>query len=270
VIRIKFGEQSPVVATLQCLLNRVVPDAALTVDGIYGRNTRAAVQDFQSHANLPTSAHVEGSFWRALMDETGYQTVDVVDVGDPGLVPYFAQLRTLGANPIELNPQCNGVGVAVQRIRFAAPKPASIVLLRFDGHGWPGHQMISAGQEGGVSPSGAVIMSGNVPLWVRWNATEAGVNVETAIDSALRSIKPLLAPFGSVQFHGCRIGLGQTGGDFLREMTDVFGVPASGGVKKQWGNAYEFEGPARHLYPGGTNLRSWSRSIRSYGEMTFA
>jgi peptidoglycan hydrolase-like protein with peptidoglycan-binding domain len=65
-VRLKRSARGPAVVALQRELNEK-RSAGLTVDGIFGIRTRAAVVAFQKHAGLAATGTVDGATWRNLV-----------------------------------------------------------------------------------------------------------------------------------------------------------------------------------------------------------
>lgn len=85
------------------------------------------------------------------------------------------------------------------------------------------------------------------------------------VEPQLARLRPHFAPFGSVQLHGCRVGLGRDGARLLRSLADTLGVPASAGRRRQsFGitTTLRFEGSVVTMYPGGGTLASWTEQFR--------
>jgi len=78
---LRFGDRLPSVGVLQKLLNRA--GAALDVDGKFGRETRAAVLDFQrTHLHLKQDGEVGIHTWARLTQGLSLPIVDCIDVFD--------------------------------------------------------------------------------------------------------------------------------------------------------------------------------------------
>lgn len=70
---LKLGSKGAEVKTLQTALNKACP-YGLTVDGVFGKKTEAAVKDFQKHNDLSVDGIAGAKTWSKL----GYETADEV------------------------------------------------------------------------------------------------------------------------------------------------------------------------------------------------
>ena len=73
---LKLGSKGAEVKTLQTALNKACP-YGLTVDGVFGKKTEAAVKDFQKHNDLSVDGIAGAKTWSKL----GYETADEVTPG---------------------------------------------------------------------------------------------------------------------------------------------------------------------------------------------
>lgn len=64
---LQFGSQGAAVKELQTLINQILRYARLTVDGIFGEKTKAAVQEMQERFFLVVDGIVGPKTWKALM-----------------------------------------------------------------------------------------------------------------------------------------------------------------------------------------------------------
>ena len=137
---LRKGDRLPSVAAVQILLNKAQDyGQTITVDGIYGRNTKAAVKLFQARSRLASDGVVGKDTWAALNQSERLQVVDAVDITAKDDWQYEAQtLRSLAASPIVVGGMSNGVSQVMQEI-LKQSAARNVVLLRFHGHGAPGH-----------------------------------------------------------------------------------------------------------------------------------
>lgn len=64
---LQLGSQGPAVKELQTLINQILGYARLTVDGIFGEKTNAAVKEMQERFFLVVDAIVGPKTWKVLM-----------------------------------------------------------------------------------------------------------------------------------------------------------------------------------------------------------
>jgi hypothetical protein len=174
--------------------------------------------------------------------------IDHIDVFDPSLLQLEARdIRRAGGNPLLMGGMSNGVEQAVTNIISEVGGARDVFLLRFHGHGAPGVAGISDGQ-------------GSIP-------GEHQSSIHLANWGYLRPIIARLAvifgPYGCIQFMHCETGNGPSGRTMLQNIAGATGVPASGGVRTQFGGGsrtFRFEGPTVTIFPGGANLATWSAS----------
>ncbi len=265
MIKVSNGEISPRVVLVQTLLNRKGAD--LDVDGIWGRHTNDAVNDFRSSLGKPAGP-VDGPVWLKLVDGTGLKLVDSVDMApNSGNEGDWDALKEAGDDPIEETRDVgHGVEDAVTRIITRAASKGSIALLRFHGHGHQGQWMtIAIGDpldtlDGKFSKTRAEGRKAYLEMKADWHSYIDLAHVDK-LSPTLRRLNPYFAPFASVEHHGCKIG---TNHALLRRLADVWGVPVSGGVGDQLGggdSTFVFEGRVYTAFPRGLSLRSWSRSV---------
>jgi len=86
---LKSGNRIPAVGVLQKLLNRT--GETLSVDGIFGNNTKAAVQRFQRRRHLGSDGIVGLNTWPRVSANTNLTIIDCVDVFDASLLNYGSQ-----------------------------------------------------------------------------------------------------------------------------------------------------------------------------------
>ena len=247
---LRKGDKLPAVAAAQALLNRT--GASLTVDGDYGRRTKAAVAAFQNSRSLSDDGVIGRNTWPRLVVHERMKIVDCIDVFDPDL--YTSERRFLtnvGGQPITIGGMSNGIEQVVQDI---IGRHSNIYLLRFHGHGAPGIAGVSDGHDGPPSRS--------------------SFQNDTPTRNALRKLRGKFGPFGSIQFMHCETGRGRNGAQFLQMVADTVGVPATGGVNDQYASTLRetlrYEGPTRSICPGGTSLSAWGRGRPALPGMTVA
>ena len=90
--------------------------------------------------------------------------------------------------------------------------------------------------------------------------------VRPALTGKLLIIKKFFLPFGSVQLHGCNVGQGSRGKELLQKLAKLWEVPVTAGVNTQFSGGaktFKFEGPTVTKYPGGGNLKAWSKIMEN-------
>ncbi len=238
MIILRQGDRLPTVAVLQSYLNQQPSTRPLlAVDGAFGPKTRAAVRQFQAAAHLTPNGIVDWEIWERVVGSE-WQIVDWVDhatpAGEPDALKPYAQtlLESFG--------QSGGGRQILARIQ-AAGRAGQVVLLRFHGHGGPGHMRLAGG-------SGFDYRFGEKMF------------------SCFRPLRSMFAPFGSIELHGCRLGAGAHGRALLTGIAGAAGVPASGGIDYQYGGGvttFRFEGSTVTCCPCGEALRTWSTRVGS-------
>ncbi|MEM6628754.1 MAG: peptidoglycan-binding domain-containing protein [Bacteroidota bacterium] len=236
MIILRRGDRLPTVAVAQMLINRYA-DSYIRVDGIFGRETQRAVRAFQTS---DPSGQIRNATWRAL-NRPRYQILDSVDATDPDILDH-QDISGQGGDPIVNYGMSSGAPQVVDRV-LAQGQIGNVVLLRFHGHGSPGHMIVASG----VTDSGSAFVDRYGPGFYRY----------------LERLRPLFLPFGSVELNGCRVGRGIRGRNLLQGMANALGVPVTAGIQSQYGggnSTFRFEGPTRTICPYGQSLRDWARS----------
>ena len=252
---IRQGDKLPAVGVLQKLLNARVA-SSLTPDGDFGPRTKAAVQEFQrTHTPLVPDGAVGINTWpRIKYLENNLNIVDCVDVFDPDLYALETQdIRRSGGNPLLMGGASNGVEQAITNILTSVPAN-SVFILRFHGHGAPGVAGVSDGHGSIPGEHLSSIHAGN------W----------TTIEPHVRRLRTIFGPYGCIQFMHCETGNGPQGRDILQKVAIATDVPATGGIRTQYGGGlrtFRFEGPTYTAFPSG-DLQSWSRARPEFPGMT--
>jgi hypothetical protein len=283
MILIQTGDRLPIVAAVQHLLNaRLSGRRPLRVDGDFGRQTREAVIAFQDRARFRRSDGIVGPItWERLTSHNRLKVRDVVDVFDQLLLESQRVVESTGSRPIVIGGGSNAVGWIAPSVASSGVNPGSLVLLRFHGHGNRGTQVVGYGT--GVHVLYDVLRREPVPPLHGFSRRAANVSPEedrtisqvtarSAISlrslmlpdvvAALSPLRAYFAASGSVEFHGCQVGGGVEGQQFLQQVAGIFGVPAVAGQRAQTtGNAIRFRGPIRIACPRGVSLREWARGL---------
>jgi len=288
VIHLRQHDNTPTVAACQAILNahRASP-TPLVVDGSFGPRTREAVQRFQSSSGIPANGEINPATWQRLAVNARLHVRDILDISDPLLMQERPILRDAGACFIEFGGGSNAVAWVVPSIARSGVEPGSLLLLRFQGHGNRGSQVIGYGTGCHVlfetvrrTPERMPSLHHCAPDQIDWSghdrdaemAAVTGVMSRSRISThslalpdvvaALRPLRNYFSPFGSIEFHGCQVGGGNEGASFLRQVSQLLGVPASGARQRQQvGNCIRFGGPVFTAYPNGVGLRDWASSL---------
>ncbi|MFN7921493.1 MAG: hypothetical protein U0Q16_15430 [Bryobacteraceae bacterium] len=259
---VRQGEQSPRVTLLQILLNsqgyRGANKRELVVDGIYGKNTRIAVEAAQGTGPSRNGAVAGPELWSRLLEGTGLAVVSSVDVGDPELMKDVEILRRGGDKPIVLGGMCNGIAQMVSEVTSRA-QGQEIVTLRLDGHGNLGRWFtVSVGEVVDLhheDPAFAALVDKEDMSYI------AASNF-AKVAPTLRHLTPLFAPFGFAEHHGCSLGSRPHTRGMMKRLANLWGVPIIVGIKLQdVGAVLDFSGPTFTAFPGRHDLRSWSRQF---------
>jgi len=239
------NDKIPAVGVLQKLLNRT--GERLSVDGIFGNNTKVSVQGFQRSRRLGVDGIVGKNTWPRLSSNESLPIIDCVDVFDPSLYNLERQdIRRVGGNPILIGGMCNGVEQAVNDIVRAAG--GNVFILRFHGHGASGIAGVSDGHglSDGIDHRSSIDIN----------------NIGTLMP-VLRRLAPIFGPYGNIQFMHCSTGRGLNGRNLLNQIARGVGVPVTAAVRDQLGggvSTFKFEGSTFTAFPGGGTLRSWCSS----------
>src|SRR5262249_50808277 len=140
-----------------------------------------------------------------------------------------------------------GVDFVMNQIAARAGGNGTVMLLRFHGHGNRGLQNLTGGEINGA-PHLAAISDDNFPQVV----------------GSLQKITRVFAGFGSVQLLGCEVGGGAKGKSLVNKLANTWGVPVTAGQRTQFGGGaktFVFEGPTISGFPGGVDLKAWSKQM---------
>jgi len=243
---LRYGDRMPTVAVVQILVNRKMQKGSyIGVDGIYGRNTREAIRDFQRLHTLGRDGVVGENTWRKLTEGENLLVIDSVDATNPKDMGYEDEaIRDAGGSPIVNFGMCNGIKVVTQRIQIRADM-GNVVLLRFHGHGAPGVMGVTAGTDTEIS-------------------SEFGVTFLDSLARYLGRLSWIFSSFGSAELHGCRVGAGRDGRRLVTALAKAWGVPVTAGIRTQYGggsSTFRFEGPTFTAFPGQSDLKAWARAL---------
>jgi hypothetical protein len=286
MIHLVQGDRLPMVAVVQALLNAWnLRGNILEVDGVFGRYTREEVTYFQQQQGIMTVGEVRQNTWQKLTENQRLDVRDLVDTSDSLLNQSSEVLRNGGATPLEIGRVSNATAGVTSRVVSSGVQRGSLVLLRFHGHGNRGNQVIGYGTgchvffetfrptatmpplhecaPERVHPSDSEAAA--VGLTSRYSGlSNRSLDIPEIVD-ALRPLRDYFSPCGSIEFHGCHIGEGRDGRRFLRRISDLFGVPASGAhTTQQTADAIRFSGPVETAYPNSGNLTSWAGQLTPF------
>ncbi len=242
-VTLRVGDHLPAVASVQWMLNQTRRVPPVVVDAIFGAQTGASVAEFQRQEGLPDTGIVDTATWNPLANATSRVTVDSIDGAE--LDDWLSEAYYLGSGGGVLLGNFGmsmGVPVVLQRIATSA-SPGSVAVLRFSGHGSPGHMTLTLGR-----------------ARARYvDSMLAGEVMPRQVVAMLGSLRPIFGPCGSIELHGCSTGRGPKGRLLLRKMADACGVPVTAALITQYGGhmADRFEGPTATVCPGGASMPSW-------------
>ena len=150
MVILQRGDHLPTVAGVQTLLNVHVPSQQrLEVDGAFGPLTEEAAKWFQReimHAR-PTGI-INGEVWRVLSQGQYMHVRDLVDITDPVIHEMADVVRAEGSRPILRGGASDAVSEVVPSIVASGVTPGTLFLLRFQGHGNRGGQVVGYQSEG--------------------------------------------------------------------------------------------------------------------------
>lgn len=283
MVDIRLDDRGPEVAALQVLVNRYLRATRIVVDGAYGPDTASAVDDVKRRAGITDGdARVEAATWSALTSVTPVSVISANDIYDTRH-DQFTPPELRGSGWIATSGMSGGVGQVVEDILERTRVLGPIALLRFFGHGAPGLMGVTGGTGTMRGSGGETIYRDEEgheleasqrpdPHWgqpVRGDHVRDQTTISresyTLIEPVLARLRGAFAPYGSVELHGCRVGLGNEGRRLLTSLADTLRVPASAALGRQsfgLNTALRFEGSVRTAFPNGGDLRSWTQQFR--------
>jgi hypothetical protein len=283
MIHLVQGDRYPMVAVVQTLLNTWnLRGNILEVDSVFGRYTRDEVTYFQQQQGIMAIGEVRQNTWQKLTEIQRLDVRDLVDTSDSLLNQASETLINGGATPLEIGRVSNATASITSRVVSSGIQRGSLVLLRFHGHGNRGSQVIGYGTGCHVfyetfRPTETMpALRECAPARVHPSESEAAAVGLTSLYSGLsnrsldvpeivntlRPLRDYFSPYGSIEFHGCHVGDGRDGRRFLRRISNLFGVPASGAHTTQHTvDAIRYTGPVQTAYPNEGNLESWARQL---------
>lgn len=272
---LRQGDRLPTVGVLQKLLNR--SGAALKVDGDFGQHTHDAVVEFQKKRGLKHDGIVAEETWTRLAHLDALPIVDCIDVFDPGLYEGDAtNIMNAGGKPYLIGGMSKGVQQALLDL---AAGPGNTFLLRFIGHGMSGFQGVSDGKGGWDEPKrrrdGSIVRKPDGTMKMEWHSFGDQYGSLHKLWGAVipqSGLQNTFGPYGSVELHGCHVGKGMKGHEFVQALAGGLGVPvtaASGfGVKGYQTSTFRFDGPTFTALPAVQRLEDWSEALPDFSPMT--
>ena len=246
MIILRRGDNLPTVAVLQSYLNQQ-PGVMefLETDGNFGPKTEAAVLGFSKRPMVDywTWQQTVGKDWQIIdsVDRTEYYDPKHAIKDHDDLAPYRQTL-------LEQFGMTFGSPSVVNQVRSSG-RPGQAVLLRFHGHGAPGHMYVASGRQ--------------------HTGSSFHYLYNKKFFDSLRPLRDIFAPFGSVELHGCNVGRGKPGQALMSGMADALGVPVSAGLGAQYGGgkrSFRFESPTITYCPNGERLKNWALRVCAISE----
>jgi Putative peptidoglycan binding domain len=244
-----LGDRLPTVGVAQKLLKAY--GYVIDTDGVFGRDTREAVQHFQNEKNITPSGVIGGVTWNRLIANIRLPILDCIDVTDVDV--YEAEYSDIVSNhslPIIIGGSSDGTRGALSIIRGRIV--TDTFLLRFHGHGAAGVAGVSDGHGDDI---------------VGREHTYFDVREVRRLRDTFEHIGSSLSRYGSVQFMHCSTGSGRDGRYFLETLAEIMQVPVTGAVHDQQGggvNTFRFEGATYTAIANGRNLRLWCNALPDF------
>lgn len=260
---LRIGDRLPVVAVMQKLLGHNLGER-VEISGRYSHSTREALVRFQRSRHLYESgSRLNLSTWLALLNlPTHALRLSIIDLVDQTSSTFLSHendadnIRSEGGHPIILNGNPEGVEVAVNEIVSVA-NGRPVVLLRIHGHGGDGDISFSTGE--GADPDQLSSI----------NPT----NLER-LRPVLERLRPLLYPYGCIQFMHCLVAHSSVGEGLLDDMANMLSVPVTGARNPQlsggFGDAtFRYEGAYYNAVPSRLSLSAWAGSLPGFDHSVF-
>jgi len=269
MFNVHIAELSPRVTLLQILLNSHactgVDGRRLTVDGAYGRNTRAAVVaagKMIGVGDLSGSAARPALVQRLLAD-VDLSVITSVDLGDPQLQDDVDQFRRNFDDPILLGGMCNGLAQMVLAVQSRA-RPGRVAALRLDGHGNLGEWLtVSVGDVVDLREGNRAARQEYAAIALEIYSYISAKNFDK-VNGMIQPLSAIFAPFGFAEHLGCTLGARPQTRAMLGKLANLWGVPIRVGIQKQpIGSVMDIHGPAFTAFPRGHHLTSWSRQFQT-------
>lgn len=210
----------------------------LPFTGKWDKATGEAIGKFRTQIGMASEGPVDGQVFYNLIHDTKLKLIKSVDAsaGDVAECVKYDSVKA-GISPI-MNPRKFGSGVAdaVEAIKQRA-KGHSIALLSIHGHGNGGTQIsIALGNPHALSKK---------KKWTEYYELES--HYYDYIDekhfekhrAVLASLRPLFAPFASVEVNSCFIATKSP--NLLSKLANTFFVPVSGGKEVQTNGTWDYD-----------------------------
>lgn len=250
----------------------------LQFTGKWDKPTGEAIGKFRTQIGMGAEGPVDGQVFYNLIHDTKLKLIKSLDASAGDVAECVKQDSIqAGISPI-MNPRKFGTGVAaaVEAIKQRA-KGHSIALLSIHGHGNGGTQIsIALGNPHALSKS---------KRWTEYYELES--HYYDYIDerhfethrAVLAGLRPLFAPFASVEINSCYIA--SKSPNLLSKLANTFFVPVSGGKEVQtngtWDyhkncvylnkygeqvNAtFELDGDVLTAYPNHLTMAKWAKHV---------
>jgi len=265
MFNINAGERSPRVTLLQILLNSHACTGSdgkrLTVDGVYGHNTGAAVTTAGKMTG--TGGAATPALIRQLLADVDLRVITSVDLGDPRLQADVDRFQRSFDDPIVLGGMCNGLGQMVQEVSTRA-RPGRVAALRFDGHGNLGEWLtVSVGNVADLRESKILAERREYAEIAKETYSYISAENFNMVAGIVQPLSAIFAPFGFAEHLGCTLGRRPNTQKMLRKLADLWGVPIRVGVNLQTVGSIEISGPIFTAFPRGLDLMHWSRQFQT-------
>lgn len=269
MFNVRFGEHSPRVTLLQILLNSHscggVDGKRLVVDGMYGRNTRAAVV---SAVKLIGEGDASGraatpALVKSLLADVDLSVITSVDLGDPALQADVDQFKRNFDDPIVFGGLCNGLAQMVQAVLSRAEN-GQIATLRLDGHGNLGEWLtVSVGNVADLREGNRAERQEYAVIAEEIYSYVSAKNFDK-VQGMIQPLSAIFAPFGFAEHLGCTLGARPQTRKMLVKLANLWGVPIRVGIQTQpIGSVMDIRGPAFTAFPKGLDLKSWSKQFQT-------
>lgn len=249
-----LGDRLPTVGVAQKLLK--AHGYIIDTDGIFRRDTREAVIDFQNEKHITADGIIGVHTWEKLVEHIRLPILDCVDITDiksdeDELYEHeYNQLINTQSIPIAIGGTSDGTSSALSHI-LNRIEPSTF-LLRFHGHGDNGVAGVSDGDGLG---------------FIEREHTFFDVREIRRLRNLFERIGSSFSRYGSVQFMHCRTAGGRDGRYFINTMAEIMQVPVTGGVNDQFAGSvdtFRFEGETYTAIPNGGNVRLWCNTLPDF------